>query len=258
LRKYFDKFNLDKKEKLEKITTHKTYTIPVNIVFDTTFFKIVFGVMVFRVNELDVPIKDQKYSNLLHNFVASETLIKYEDCLDKLDQICHQYKSFTVDGKAGVIALLKRRYPTIPNQMCIFHQVQIVLRYTTRNPKTECGIAIKRLILTLKSTTKIDFITNFKQLLETHKEFLNEHTFNPNTGRKQYTHKSLLSALNSIKRNLPHLFTFQDYPHLHIQPTSNSCDGSFGHWKGKVKLHRGLSIERKKQMISEFLGSLEV
>jgi hypothetical protein len=85
LRKYFDQFNLEKKEKLQKVTTTKIYTNPVNVVFDTTFFKRVFGVMVFRVNELDVPIKDQKYSNVLHNFVASETLIKYEDCLGELD-----------------------------------------------------------------------------------------------------------------------------------------------------------------------------
>jgi hypothetical protein len=214
--------------------------------------------MVFRINQLDVPTKDQEFSNVLHKFVESETLIKYEDCLNKLDQICLQYKSFTVDGRAGVIATLKRRYPSVPIQMCIFHQVQIVLRYTTRNPKTECGKAIKKLILKLKSANKIDFINHFNQLQETHKEFINERSINPKTGKKQYTHKTIRSAINSIKRNLPHLFTFQDYPQLHIQKTSNSCDGSFGHWKGKIKLHRGLSIERKKQMISEFLGSLEV
>lgn len=236
----------------------KTFQNPVNVVFDTTFFKRVFGVMVFRVNELGVPVENQKYNNILHKYVESETLIKYEDCLNKLDQICPRIKSFTVDGRAGVITLLKRRYTTVPIQMCIFHQVQIVLRYTTRNPKTECGKNLKKLILTLKSATKIDFIKQFQILQETHKDFVDEFTINPITGRKQYTHKTIRSAINSIKRNLPNLFTFQDYPELNIQKTSNSCDGSFGHWKGKIKLHRGMSIERKKQMINEFLGSVEV
>jgi hypothetical protein len=247
--------NLDKTKFKKDNSTIKN---AVNIIFDTTFFGRVFGVVVFRINELDVAVKFQKYENILHKFVKSETLIEYGLCLQFLDQICPRIKSFTVDGRAGVIAILHKRYPNVPVQMCIFHQVQIVLRYTTRNPKTQCGIDLKKLILTLKNTTKKEFTFEFKTLHENYKEFLNEYTINPITNRKSHSHKSLRSAFRSINSHLNHLFTFQDYPHLNIQPTSNSCDGSFSHWKPKIKLHRGVSPARKKQIITEILGSIEV
>ena len=93
--------------------------------------------MVFKINCLEKALTKQKYQNIYHKFVESETLINYQDCLIKIDQIClGGYKSFTVDGRAGVVKILSQRYPNIPVQMCIFYQVQIVLRYTTRSPKS--------------------------------------------------------------------------------------------------------------------------
>jgi hypothetical protein len=127
-----------------------------------------------------------------------------------------------------------------------------------RHDKTECGIELKKLILTLKNTTKKEFIFEFKILHESYKEFLGEYTINSITGRKTHSHKSLRSAFRSIKSHLKYLFTFQDYPELNIQSTSNSCDGSFSHWKPKIKLHRGISRDRKKQIITKILGSIEV
>ena len=256
IRKYFDELN---HAKITTLNETLVITTRVNCIFDTTFFGRVFGTMVFRINELNVKIKLQKYKNILHKFVTSETLINYAYCLNQLDLTCVAgYRSFTVDGRAGVIAILKKKYPGVPIQMCIFHQVQIVLRYTTRNPKTQCGIDLKNLILTLKSSTKKQFISDFKTLQETYNGFLNEYTINPTTNRKSYSHKSLRSAFRSTNSHLKDLFTFQDYPDLNIQPTSNSCDGSFSQWKPKIKLHRGISLSRKKQIITEILGSKEV
>jgi len=64
-----------------------------------------------------------------------------------------------------------------------------------------------------------------------------------------------IQIIRSIKTNLPYLFTFQDYPELKIPSTTNSADGSFGHRKDKVRLHRHLSIERKEQLIDRLLES---
>ena len=67
--------------------------------------------------------------------------------------------------------LLQKHFNTIPIQICIFHQVQIVTRYTTRNPKTECGQELRKLILNLKTSTKAEFIEEFKRLQTTYKGF---------------------------------------------------------------------------------------
>ena len=41
---------------------------------------------------------------------------------------------------------------------------------------------------------------------------------------------------------------------LKIPKTTNSCDGSFAHWKGKIKLHRGLRRDRRNRMIETILA----
>ena len=106
------------------------------------------------------------------------------------------------------------------------------------------------MILNLKVLSKIEFTDQFNSLREKYKDFLKERN-----EQGQFQHKKLRSAFRSIKTNLPYLFTFQDYPELNIPNTTNSADGSFGQWKYKVRLHRDLNIDRKKQMIDKILCS---
>ena len=40
-----------------------------------------------------------------------------------------------------------------------------------------------------------------------------------------------------------------------IPNTTNSCDGSFAHWKQKVKIHRGLRKDRRNKMINYLLNN---
>ena len=39
---------------------------------------------------------------------------------------------------------------------------------------------------------------------------------------------------------------YHTYPELNILAATNSCDGSFGQWKYKIKIHRHLRLNRKK------------
>ena len=186
--------------------------------------------------------------NLKCSFVPTERLDYY---LSDLNELSKQYyfTSFTTDGRKGLIQLLQKYFPNIPLQICHFHQVVMVTRYTTRNPKTDCGIELLKLIKTLKTSTKDAFITKFKDLQNKYKDFLKERN-----EQGQFQHRKLRSAIRSIKSNLPYLFTFQDHKELKIEPTTNSCEGSFGQWKYKVRLHRGMTDDRMQQMIRKLLG----
>jgi len=195
--------------------------------------------MIFRTNG----------TNLFWNYVQSETMTEYSFCLDKLAESRITPLSFTIDGRRGVFQLLKIKYPTTPIQMCHFHQVAIVTRYITKKPKTACGQEIRELVLTLSKTNEEAFKNRFNNLQEKYNKFLKEKNENG-----QFVHRGSRSAIRSIKINLPYLFTYEHYPQLHIPNTSNSCDGSFGQWKSKVKLHRGMNIQRKKQVIDTFLS----
>lgn len=210
----------------------------VNLIFDGTFFGRTDGLLVFRAQR----------KNLFWQPICSETLKVIADCFDQVDQQGYRFKSFTIDGRRGVIQLLKDRYPDIPIQLCQFHQAQIIRRYTTNNPKTICGQNLKAIMNCL---TDVDYDV-FKSLIETlqeeYSDFLKERN-----DQEQYKHRRLRSALRSLRTNLPYLFTYKKYPELNIPNTTNSCDGSFAHWKQKVKIHRGLRKHRRNKMINFLL-----
>ncbi len=90
--------------------------------------------------------------------------------------------------------------------MCIFHQVAIVTRYTTRNSKTECGKELRELVLALKNITKQEFTKSFQNLRKKYKDFLLERN-----DKRQFQHRILRSAFRSINTNLLYLFTHQEY-----------------------------------------------
>ncbi len=56
--------------------------------------------------------------------------------------------------------------------------------------------------------------------------------------------KKLRSAYLSLKRNMPWLWTWYDYPELSIPNTNNGLESLNSDLKTKLALHRGLSKER--------------
>ena len=67
-----------------------------------------------------------------------------------------------------------------------------------------------------------------------------------------YTHKKLRSAYNSLKRHLPWLFTFEDFPVLDIPNTTNLPEGKFGDMKRLLQCHHGLKKENKVRFIKDY------
>jgi hypothetical protein len=231
IQRHFDKLTLPPRKPL-------TLFEPISLLLDTTFFSRKDGVLVFRADRKD----------LYWQFVESETIKTIECGLEVLEQTGYKFKSITIDGRKGVIQCLKRRYPDLPIQLCQFHQAQIVRRYTTNTPKTECGQALKALMYLLTEVDHDIFESMLTSLREQYHDFLierNEHG--------QFKHRRLRSAFRSLKSNLPYIFTYKKYPGLNIPNTTNSCDGSFAHWKQKVKIHRGLRKKRRNKMINFLL-----
>src|SRR5476651_2666263 len=102
----------------------------------------------------------------------------------------------------------------------------------------------------LKELTEIGFIERVEKIKNNYKDFLKERNEN-----RQFMHRKIRSALRSLTTNLPYLFTGKRYPNLNIPNTTNSCDGSFAHWKAKTKLHRGLKKNRRYKMIGFLLAN---
>ena len=211
------------------------------VLMDTTYWGRSFGVMLFK----DAISKE----NLLKYYVRNETNQLYLQGVKKLINRGYAVIAIVSDGRKGLV----QSFGEIPVQMCQFHQVAIIRRYITKNPKLPASIEFKELTLTLKLTDKESFTGALDEWFLKWKDFLNERTTNLETGKSHYTHKRLRSAYRSLKNNLPWLFTWYDHIELNIPNTTNAIDGHFADLKNKLRNHNGLSVTRKMKFIDAFL-----
>ena len=145
--------------------------------------------------------------------------------------------------------MLQSRYGAVPVQHCQFHMLMFITQRLTRRPKLEAGKELRAIALTLPRTMRASFESALVRWHERWSDLLCEKTYgSTNKRRWQYTHRNIRSAYCSLVRNMPWLFTFEDRPQIPIPRTTNSCDGSFAHWKSKVLLHRSIARQRRKKM----------
>ncbi len=200
------RYNCSKRTIQRKIDLHKVSIFSkeareVVVLMDTTYWGRNFGVMLFK----DAITKE----NLLKYYVKNETNFLYKKGIEEL-----ALKGFTIvaivsDGRKG----LAQSFGSIPVQMCQFHQVAIIRRYITKNPKLPASIELKELVSMMKMTDRESFEGGLNNWFIKWEDFLNERTVNIETGKSYYTHKRLRSAYRSLKSNLPWLFTWYDYTH---------------------------------------------
>ena len=207
---------------------------------DTTYWGRNFGVMLFK----DAYTKE----NLLKYYVKTETNALYIQGVKELELNGFKIAGIVCDGRKGLLQSFN-----MPVQMCQFHQVAIIRRYITKNPKLPASIELKEVVGLLKHTDKESFQGALNLWFIKWESFLNERTINSETGKSHYTHKRLRSAYRSLKTNLKWLFTWYDYIELNIPNTTNAIDGHFSDLKNKLRNHNGLSRERKIKFIDEFL-----
>jgi len=216
---------------------------PVAVIFDATFFSRHDGVLVARAEK----------KNLLWREVSSEKAEYYGEMADDLVYAGIRFSAFVIDGRRGVRQNFEKKCPGVPIQLCQFHQIAIVKRYLTSNPKLEAGKELRQIALTLSEAERGEFEALLSDWHSKWKNFISERKVDWMTGKKHFVHRRLRSAYRSLKSNMPWLFTYLERPELNIPNTTNTCDGSFAHWKNKLKLHRGLSRERRKKMMDYFL-----
>ena len=235
------KRTIQRKIDLHQVTLPQKTAREVVVLMDSTYWGRVFGIMLFK----DSITKE----NLLKYYIKNETNSKYRKGIEELKSRGYIIKAIVCDGRRGLIQSFKN----IPVQMCQFHQVAIVRRYITKNPRTPAAIELKQIVELMKQTDRESFEGVLKEWGQKWESFLNERSVNEETGKTFYTHKRLRSAHRSLKTNLKWLFTWYDHIELNIPNTTNAIDGHFSNLKTKLRNHNGLSIDRKKKFIDEFL-----
>ncbi|MBL4888325.1 MAG: hypothetical protein JKZ03_07790 [Flavobacteriaceae bacterium] len=235
------KRTIQRKIDLHPLTIKSKSIRKIIILMDTTYWGRSFGVMLFK----DALTKE----NLLKYYVRNETNYLYIKGIKELESRGYKIVAIVCDGRKGLV----QSFGSTPVQMCQFHQVAIIRRYITKNPKLPASIELKELVAMMKLTDKESFEGGLELWFVKWESFLNERTINLETNKSYYTHKRLRSAYRSLKSNLPWLFTWYDYIELNIPNTTNAIDGHFADLKNKLRNHNGLSKKRKMKFIDSFL-----
>ena len=132
-----------------KITIPKIKPCPVVIVADSTFFSRNEGICIFQVPRLKKAIA--------RSFIKSETAFEYRHLKEQVERSGFTILAIVIDGRKGIREVFKN----IPVQMCQYHQLKIIRRYLTMNPRLEAGKKLKNICKNLCSISKKDFISQF-------------------------------------------------------------------------------------------------
>lgn len=212
---------------------------PIALCVDAIFFGS-FGVIVFR--------DQRKKENLWWSFCDEEWTLYYERGKNELLALGYTFTSVTADGLPGLPAV----FNGIPFQYCHFHAKKNVTKYLTKNPKTNAGVALLTLMNSIHLHTHQTFVTALLKWRDGYQSFLDEKTYHPG-GTWSYTHARLKSALRSMSRMIPYLFTYQHEKTTSVPRTTNTLEGHFRHIKTRVNVHCGISMQRKKKLIEAII-----
>ena len=220
------------------ISKHKD--VVVNM--DTTYWGRNFGLMV---------IKDAFRNKIIwFKFVRHESVADYVEGIDWLRSRGFRIYGIVCDGLKGLFKEL-RAYRV---QMCQFHQIMIVRRYLTNRPELPAAKELLHISNMITHTDKESFIGLLDQWYLKWEAFLKERTVDGQSGRTTYTHRRIRSAYLSLRRNMPWLWTFYDHPNLLIPNTNNALEGVFTDIKTKLRVHSGISRERRIRFIMEYIA----
>ncbi len=211
----------------------------INLIIDATFFGRNYGFLILRDIRRVLYFKEIKTESIKH----------FRDGLIAVRDAGYRIQSVTIDGRRGYINNIRKLLGNIPIQMCLFHQKLIIRRYITDKPQSQCGKDLKELMrLLCKPEFHQEFIDRFDFLQTKYHGLLHQRNH-----LGHYKNNNLRAAFRSINTNMMYLFTYSDWKDLNIPSTINRLEGAFGHLKSDMKIHRGLSENRKKKAVRFYL-----
>lgn len=194
------------------------------------------------------------YTQLIR-FTDGEHFEEIKEDLSNLLLLGVKLESITTDGDKSILKAIRKTDKNILVQRCLVHIQRMCLIWLTKFPKHQSGQELrKHILLLLKIKThndKIWWINTLNLWYEKYKEYINEKTINPETGRYWYTHKMLRRSYFTIKRALPNMFHYLDNPK--IPNTTNGIEGYFSHLKNHLDLHRGLTLKNRINFIKWYI-----
>ena len=184
-------------------------------------------------------------------FIAHEKVQDYVDAVRSIEERGYAIKGIVIDGMKSLFGELS----SYKIQMCQYHMIQIVRRYLTQHPRLVAARELKALVDNIANEGGVEFENKYRQWKSKWEDMLNRRS-TLKSGKTQFTHKRLRSAMHSVDFYLPYLFTYQ-LPECDGMPnTNNKIEGTFTDLKNNLNNHSGMSKENRKRFISGFFLAL--
>lgn len=211
---------------------------------DTTYWGHNWGVLLGLDEETGLP--------LYVAFIGHERVQDYIDAVRSIEQRGYCIRGIVIDGMQSLFS----EFSAYKIQMCQFHMMEIVKRYLTKRPKLIAARELKELACSLTTRQKNEFEDEYRKWKERWGNTLNRRT-TLKSGKTQFTHKRLRSAMHSVDFYLPYLFTYQQPECKGMPNTNNKIEGTFTDLKKNLNNHSGMSKENRKRFISGFFLALK-
>lgn len=183
---------------------------------------------------------------------------RYEEVVEDLSNLMRlglQIESITVDGHKSTLKAIRKVMPAVTIQRCLVHIQRMCLLWLTSNPSYQAAIELRAIAghihLIKTHNDKLHFINGLKSWELNYRAFINEKSYNIETGRYWYKHRLIRRSYQTIKRALPNMFCFLD--NEKIPKTTNGIESYFGHLKNHLDLHRGLTKEHRINFIKWYI-----
>jgi transposase-like protein len=196
---------------------------------------------------------DERSGMPLHiAFVANERVQDYVDAVRSIENRGYTIDGIIIDGKRNLFS----EFSSYKIQMCQYHMIQIMRRYLSKHPRLIAARELKAMVDNIAKEDGTEFENKFRHWKAKWKTMLNRRS-TLKSGKTQFTHKRLRSAMNSVNFYLPYLFTYQ-LPECDGMPnTNNKIEGTFTDLKKNLNNHSGMSKENRKRFIIGFFLALK-
>jgi hypothetical protein len=219
----------------------------VNLIIDGTYYGKDICLIIYRDNTI-------KFTQL-YRLTDAEWYVEMKEDLENLLDLGVQIESITCDGHKAQLKAIKRVCRDVILQRCVIHVQRMCRIWLTTRPQTPAGIELRRIVsgLHLICTNEQSnlWVKKLNTWYEKHESFINEKSTNPITGRVWYKHKFLKRSITVIAKALPNLFHYLD--NERIPKSTNGLESFFGHLKDNLRIHRGMSLQHRKNFIKWYL-----
>lgn len=218
-----------------------------HLLIDGTYFSNDICLIVYRDNEI-------KFTQL-YRISDGEHYEEIKENLENLLSLGIKISSITCDGHRSILKAVKHTCKEIIIQRCLVHIQRECRMWLTLHPKSEEGLQLLHIVNHLHLIhNEYSYQCWLRQLYDWHEEnknYINEKSKSSLTGRYWYKHKMVRKSFMHIRNALPNMFHY--LKNDKIPKSTNGLESYFGHLKNHVLLHRGLTLQHRKNFIKWYI-----